>query len=92
MKHYYVYIVSSYRGTLYTGVTNDLERRVAEHRGGVGGGFTGKYKTSRLVYFDATNDVVSAIEREKQIKGWPRARKVELIEADNPEWSDLSLE
>ena len=90
MNHYYVYIMSSYRGTLYTGVTSDLERRVYEHRQQIKHGFTSKYKVSKLVYYDHTDDVKSAIAREKQIKGWVRSKKVALIESLNPEWMDLA--
>ena len=90
MNDYYVYIISSYRGTLYTGVTSDLERRVYEHRQQIKRGFTSKYKVSKLVCFDHTDDVKSAIAREKQIKGWVRSKKVALIESLNPEWMDLA--
>jgi putative endonuclease len=75
--------------TLYTGVTNDLERRVYEHKHGLVNGFTKRYKVTRLVYYEATDDVRSAIEREKQLKGWLRQRKVALIESVNPGWRDL---
>jgi putative endonuclease len=87
---YYVYILASKRnGTLYTGVTNDLVRRVGEHKAGTNEGFTKRYKVDRLVYFESTNDVRDAIKREKQIKKWLRKWKVELIESRNPEWKDL---
>jgi putative endonuclease len=76
--------------TLYTGVTNDLIRRVYEHRNHLVKGFTDKYNITKLVYYEATNDVISAIEREKQIKGWLRKKKIDLIESMNPEWKDLS--
>jgi putative endonuclease len=75
--------------TLYTGVTNNLERRVYEHRHKLVDGFTKKYSVTRLVYYETTNDVQSAIEREKQIKGWLRQRKVALVESVNPGWRDL---
>ncbi|MFP6594040.1 MAG: GIY-YIG nuclease family protein [Dehalococcoidia bacterium] len=91
-RNYYVYILASRSKVLYVGVTNDLERRLAQHRSNSDRGFVARYNVDRLVWFGDTDDVVSAIEIEKQIKGWRRARKVELIEADNPEWSDLSLE
>ena len=71
---------------LYTGVTNDLERRVAEHKAGVGGQFTRRYHVTRLVHCEAFSDVRDAIEREKRVKGWRRARKIELIETGNPDW------
>ena len=76
--------------TLYTGVTNDLIRRVYEHKHHLVKGFTDKYNITKLVYYEATNDVKSAIEREKQIKGWLRIKKINLIESMNPEWKDLS--
>lgn len=78
--------------TLYTGVTNDLERRVYEHKNKLVPGFTAKYNITRLVYFEGSQDVVAAIAREKQIKGWLRARKVALIESVNPRWRDLSTD
>jgi putative endonuclease len=91
MKQYYVYILASDRnGTLYVGVTSDLRRRVFEHRNKIVEGFTKKYDISKLVYFDQTNDIESAIKREKQIKKWNRAWKLRLIEEQNPEWKDLS--
>ena len=89
-KDYYVYIMTNKSGTLYTGVTNDLERRVYEHRNGVVKGFTSKYRITRLVHYDSTNDIAVAIAREKQIKSWSRAKKIALIESSNPEWKDLS--
>ncbi len=91
MKQYYVYIMTNRKyGVLYTGVTNNLERRVDEHKRKLVPGFTSKYNCTKLVYYDFTNDVRSAIEREKQIKGWLRQKKVLLIESENPEWNDLS--
>ena len=92
MKKYYIYILSSISGTLYTGMTNDLERRVWEHKEGKVPGFSQKYKVKKLVYFEDTRDVKLAIEREKQIKGWLRKKKIELVESMNPEWEDLSRE
>ena len=92
MKQYYVYIMSSYRGTLYTGVTNDLERRVAEHRDKNAKGFVARYNITTLVYFDETSDIKSAIMREKEIKGWLRTKKVKLIESMNPAWKDLAAD
>ena len=89
-NQYYVYIMSSRRGTLYTGVTNDLTRRVYEHRHNLSEGFTKRYNVSKLVYYEATADIRSAIAREKQIKGWLRCKKVALIESTNPYWVDLA--
>ena len=91
-KQYYVYIMASYSRVLYTGVTNDLCRRVYQHKNKVYDGFTSKYNINQLVYYDITNDVTAAIEREKQIKGWRRDKKIALIEAANPKWIDLSIE
>lgn len=76
---------------LYTGVTNNLERRVYEHKNKLLKGFTAKYNINKLVYFDYTGDITSAISREKQIKGWGRQKKNELVESINPEWKDLSV-
>jgi putative endonuclease len=89
---YYVYILSSVSRTLYTGVTNSLPKRLHEHRIGHSNSFTRRYNIDRLVYVEETNDVRDAITREKQIKGWTRARKVALIESSNPQWRDLSGE
>jgi putative endonuclease len=91
-RQHYVYIASNESRTLYTGVTSNLERRTWEHRWKVLPGFTSKYNIAKLVYCEATSDVRVAIEREKQIKGWVRAKKIALIEAANPDWQDLSLE
>jgi putative endonuclease len=79
-------------GTLYTGVTNNLERRIYEHKQKLVPGFTTKYNITRLVYYEATDDIGAAIEREKQIKGWLRRKKIALIDAVNPEWRDLSVD
>src|SRR5215203_318508 len=87
---YYVYIMSSLRRTLYIGMTNNLERRVFEHKTGAVPGFTSRYRVTRLVFFEDTNDVIAAIEREKYLKGWLRAKKVALIESMNPLWNDLA--
>ena len=89
-RHYYVYIMTNHSGTLYTGVTNDLHRRVYEHKSKLVPGFTQKYKITQLVYYEETPDVQAAIAREKQIKGWVRSKKIVLIETANPEWQDLS--
>jgi len=78
--------------TLYTGVTHNLERRVYEHKNKLVEGFTKRYNITKLVYYEETNNVHSAIEREKQIKGWLRKRKIALIESMNPKWTDLSDE
>jgi putative endonuclease len=87
---YYVYVLaSSRRGTLYVGVTNDVVRRVFEHRSDLIGGFTAKYGVHRLVYFETHQDVREAIAREKRVKRWRRAWKIELIEKDNGGWDDL---
>jgi putative endonuclease len=92
MKHYYVYIMSNRSKTLYTGVTNNLQRRIYEHKHHLVAGYTSKYQITRLVYFEETSDVNAAIAREKHIKGWLRATKVALIESVNPDWRDLSEE
>jgi putative endonuclease len=87
---YFVYIVTNRSKTLYTGVTNNLMRRVREHKMGAGSGFTAKYKLDRLVYFERFEDIRNAIEREKRIKGWLRIKKIALIVSVNPAWRDLS--
>ena len=92
MKSYYVYIMTNRSKTLYTGVTRDLERRVYDHKHKVVPGFTNRYKITRLVYFEETGDVYAALQREKEIKGWLRAKKVAMIEAMNPTWEDLSAD
>ena len=92
-RQYYVYIVTNRHNTvLYTGVTNDLRRRVHEHKDGLGGGFTSRYNVGKLVYYEVTGDVHAAIAREKQIKGGSRTKKIDLIERMNPEWKDFSEE
>ncbi len=89
-RQFYVYIMTNVGNTvLYTGVTSSLQRRVFEHKEKLGRGFTSKYEVCKLVYYEATEDVASAIAREKQIKSGPRAKKIRLIEAMNPEWHDL---
>jgi putative endonuclease len=92
MAEYYVYIMTNGKRTLYTGVTNNLYRRVYEHKEKLIPGFTKRYNIDYLVYVKSTNDVIAAITREKQIKGWTRAEKISLIESANPEWRDLSLD
>ena len=89
MADYYVYIMTNEAGTLYTGVTNDLVRRILEHKQKLIPGFTRRYNLTRLVYYEVTPDVRAAIAREKQIKGWLRRKKVALVESMNPEWRDL---
>ena len=90
MKYYYVYILTSKpRGTLYIGITNDIVRRVSEHREGLVVGFTKKYNVHKLVYYQQCEDIESAIQREKQLKAWHRAWKIRLIEETNPTWKDL---
>jgi len=90
-RSYYVYILANKRnGTLYIGVTNNLERRIYEHKNNLVEGFTKKYGVHLLVYFEQTGNVESAIRREKQIKKWNRKWKLELIEESNSTWRDLS--
>jgi putative endonuclease len=91
-RQYYVYVMASISRVHYVGVTNDLRRRVAEHKGGGVESFTRRYNVNRLVYFEATNEVRVALEREKELKSWRRSKKIALIEAVNPGWRDLSLE
>ena len=92
MNTYYVYIMASQRnGTLYIGVTNDLTRRVYEHKQGMVEGFTKKYGVHRLVYYESTNDVYAALKREKRLKKWERAWKIRLIEERNPDWEELPV-
>jgi putative endonuclease len=90
---YFVYIMTNIHNTvLYTGVTNNLHRRVLEHRSGKGGFFTKKYKLTKLVYYESGDDISIAIFREKQIKAGSRQKKVDLINSLNPEWKDLFVE
>jgi putative endonuclease len=87
---YYVYILASKRnGTLYIGVTNDLIKRIYEHKNDLVDGFTKKYRVHMLVYFEQTNDIRTALQREKRLKKWNRKWKIELIEKSNPKWLDL---
>jgi putative endonuclease len=90
MRTYYVYIMASRSRVLYTGVTNDLARRVDEHKRGVNDGFTSRYRITRLVYFEEFADIRDAIAREKEIKSWTRMRRTGLIEQRNPFWQDLT--
>jgi putative endonuclease len=92
VKHYFVYIMTSRSGTLYTGVTSDLERRAFEHKNKLIPGFTSRYNINMLVYYEETNDVGAALAREKQIKGWSRAKKLGLIQPVNPTFADLSAD
>jgi putative endonuclease len=93
MKQYFVYILASKRnGTLYIGVTNNLIRRVFEHKEKLVEGFTKKYNVHLLVYYEIHNSIIEAIKREKTLKKWYRKWKIELIEKDNPEWKDLYQE
>jgi len=91
-KTFFVYLLASKSRRLYVGVTNDLERRLSEHKSKLTDGFTKRYNIDRLVYFEQTTDVLSAITREKQLKSWNRSKKIALIESINPTWEDLSTE
>ena len=91
MNQYFVYILSSKTRTIYIGMTNNLDRRLYEHKHKLIEGFTAKHNVGTLVYFESFSDVKLAIAREKEIKKWRREKKVALIEAMNPEWEDLSL-
>jgi len=90
LHSYFVYILANRSRTLYIGVTSDLGLRVAQHRAGAVPGFTQKYRIDRLVYFEQFQWIQDAIAREKQLKGWTRAKKTALIEEQNPAWDDLS--
>ncbi|HLL90821.1 MAG TPA: GIY-YIG nuclease family protein [Tepidisphaeraceae bacterium] len=92
MKTFHVYILTNNSGTLYVGVTNDLERRIFEHKVKRADGFTAKYNITRLWYYEAHGDVRHAIAREKEIKGWVRAKKLALVEIMNPRKVDLAAE
>ena len=91
-KKYFTYIMASRTGTLYIGVTNNLRRRVWEHKKGLIKVFTKKYRCDKLVYFEEYNNISEAITREKQLKKWNRAKKQELIKTENPHWEDFSDE
>lgn len=91
VKNGYVYIMSSQSRRLYIGVNSDLEGRVWDHKQGMIEGFTKNYKINQLVYYEVYPDMLSAIAREKQLKGWTRAKKIELILEKNPRWEDLPL-
>ena len=91
MNHsYWTYIVASRTGTLYIGITNNIERRIWEHKTGQIDGFSRKYHCERLVYYEAFDQVLDAIAREKQLKGWRREKKIVLIESRNPRWEHLA--
>jgi len=91
-RRYFVYFMTNPSRTLYTGITNNLRRRVRDHKEKRVDGFTARYNISRLVYFESFIDVRNAIDREKRIKAWTRAKRVALIESINPKWDDLSRE
>lgn len=91
-QNFYVYILTNDNNhVMYIGVTNDLKRRITEHQLGIFPGFTEKYHVHRLVYYEHYNDIRQAIIREKQLKGWTRAKKNALVEEQNPEWKEISL-
>ena len=90
--NYYIYIMASNTGNLYIGVTNNLERRVSEHKQGLIIGFTKKYSCKKLVYYEHFFNIADAIAREKVLKGWRRQKKTDLIKMNNPKWKDLSEE
>ena len=92
VKQYFVYMMASHSKVLYIGVTDNLAKRVYQHKNNLLEGFTKKYKCHQLVYFEETNDVLSAISREKQLKKWRREKKEFLINKMNPNWQDLSLQ
>ena len=93
MKTYYVYMMASFKQILYVGVTNDLTRRIYQHKTeSHPNSFTAGYNVDRVVYIETFGDIRDAIAREKQIKGWRRSKKVALIESENPTWKNLSLD
>ena len=90
--NFYVYILTNqYNNVMYVGVTNDLERRLAEHKSGTIEGFTKKYNVHKLVYYEYCSDINAAIAREKQIKGWTRAKKNDLVSSANPKWKEIDI-
>lgn len=92
MNSYYVYIITNKKqGVLYIGVTNDIKRRIYEHKNKLIEGFSSKYNLSKLVYYEETSDIRAALEREKQLKGWGRDWKIRLVEERNLKWEDLSI-
>ena len=90
MKQYYIYMLASRSRRLYVGRTSDLERRVAEHKSKAVSGFTSRYNIDRLVWFESTDSVIAAAERERQLKNWRREKKIMLIEMENAAWGDLA--
>jgi putative endonuclease len=92
IKNFYVYILASLTRRLYVGVTNSIDRRIFEHKNKLVEGFTSKYNINRLVYFERFDNATMAIGREKQLKGWRREKKIELINSINPAWKDLSAD
>ncbi len=92
MRQYFIYIMTNGVGTLYVGMTNDLMLRILQHKDQLVEGFSKKNSITMLVYYEATNDIVAAISREKQLKRWSNSQKVALVESMNPQWSDLSAE
>ncbi|MHC4395775.1 MAG: GIY-YIG nuclease family protein [Planctomycetota bacterium] len=90
MKNYYIYIMTSQSKTLYIGMTNDIKKRVYQHKNHLIPGFTDKYNVDQLLYVETTSDPISAIRREKQLKKWRREKKVALVDSQNPDWKDLS--
>ena len=89
-RHYYMYMMSNRSKSIYTGMTNGLRKRVFQHKVGINEGFTKKYKLDRLVYWESYGQVVQALAREKEVKGWLRIKKIQLIVSVNPTWADLS--
>ncbi len=89
-RTYFTYIVASKSRTLYVGVTGDLRKRIFQHKQKTHSGFTARYNCNRLIWFEPSSDVSAAIQREKELKGWTRAKKIVLVEAANPTWEDLS--
>ena len=89
-KTYYVYLMTNKSGALYTGMTNNIRRRVRQHKDKLVPGFTRRYNITRLIYYECFTDVHAAIAREKRIKGWLRQKKLDLIASTNPQWDDLS--
>ena len=91
MNYYYIYILTNWNNkVMYIGVTNDLVRRIYEHKNQLAGGFTQRYNIHKLVYVEETGDIKAALAREKQLKGWRRETKNALVESQNPAWKDLS--
>jgi len=92
LHNYYVYIMASHRRVIYIGVTNDLTRRIAQHKSLLIDGFSKKYKTKKLVYYEYFTDINYTIQLEKELKGWRRSKKTYLIESMNPRWVDLAID